>query len=224
MVIHPGGIPPVGGQAARRLARAELSKAMYHRHSSFVTIILQTLRRWLVTLFRHANTTVPGGWWGLIALTGLAMIAVAAALVWIGPVRRTRRGSKANIRPGRDRTAREYRESAKKLAAAGDYAAAICESVRAIAAELGERGILLPRVGRTADEFASEAGVALPWHADGLRAAVLLFDEVRYGQRAGSQPGYELVRDLDVRVRASAGRVSKGAGPAPVAVSTGKTP
>lgn len=224
MVIHPGGIPPIGRQAAQRLARAELSKAMYHQHSSFLTTILLTAQRWLRALFHQANATVPGGWWGLITLTALAAVAVAMALAWAGPVRRTRRGAGVSTRPPRSRTAREYRESARELAAAGDYAAAICEGVRAIAAELDERGILPPRVGRTADEFASEAGMALPGHADGLRDAALLFDEVRYGQRAGSQPGYERVRDLDVRVRASAGRVSKGAGPAPVAVSAGKTP
>jgi uncharacterized membrane protein len=224
VVINPGGVPPIGRQAAQRLAREELSKGMYHRHSSLLTIIFQRLQRWLHTLFRHANATVPGGWWGLIAITALVVIVIAVALTWMGPVRRTRRASRQSTRTGRARTAREYRESAKALAAAGDYAAAICECVRAIAAELDERGILLPRVGRTADEFASEAGLALPGHADGLRAAALLFDEVRYGRRAGSQPGYERVRDLDVEVRASAGRVSKAAGPAPAAVSAGRAP
>lgn len=221
-MINPGGVPPIGRQAAQRVAREELSKGMYHRRASLLTIISEHLQRWLHTLFRYADATVPGGWWGLVAIAALAVIAIAVALAWVGPVRRTRRAAIQTAGPGRDRTARERRESARALAAAGDYAAAICERVRAIAAELDERGILPPRAGRTADEFASEAGLALPGQADGLRAAALLFDEVRYGRRAGSQPGYERVRELDAEVRASAGRVSKAAGPVPAAVSAGR--
>ena len=34
--------------------------------------------------------------------------------------------------------------------------------------------------------------------------AARLFDEVRYGQRPGTRPGYEQVADLDTRIAASA--------------------
>ena len=83
--------------------------------------------------------------------------------------------------------------------------------MRAIATELDERGVLRPLRGRTADEFAAEAGRALPPYAADLRGAALLFDEVRYGQRAGSRPGYERIADLDTRISASA-RAGRRAG------------
>ena len=47
--------------------------------------------------------------------------------------------------------------------------------------------MLPPRIGRTADEFAAEAGRALPVHAEALRDAARQFDEIRYGQRPGSR-------------------------------------
>ena len=51
-----------------------------------------------------------------------------------------------------------------------------------------------------------QAGQAMPPYAADLRGAALLFDEVRYGQRAGSRPGYDRIAELDTRISASAGR------------------
>ena len=78
-----------------------------------------------------------------------------------------------------------------------------------------ERGLLAPRIGRTADEFATEAGRALPPHAAGLLDAARLFDEVRYGRRPGTRPGYDRVSELDTRIAASAVRRSAVAVGAP---------
>src|SRR5262249_58838428 len=126
---------------------------------------------------------------------------VAAALrARTGQVAGARRRRAEPVAISVTRTARDHREAAARLAQAGDYAAAICERVRAIAAELDERGILVPRIGRTADEFAAEAARALPPHAAGLLGAARLFDEVRYGQRPGTRPGYEQVAELDARI------------------------
>jgi hypothetical protein len=73
--------------------------------------------------------------------------------------------------------------------------------VRAIAVELQERSILPPRLGRTADELAAEASGPLPAHAVRLRDAARLFDDVRYGGRAGTADGYQRLRDLDAGIR-----------------------
>ena len=149
----------------------------------------------------------------------LAVILVAVVLARIGPVARAqrRRAGPGALAPVR--TARDHRDAATRLAEAGDYAAAICERVRAIAAELDERGILMPRIGRTADEFAAEAGRELPPHAAGLLGAARLFDEVRYGQRPGTRQGYDQVADLDTRIGASTGRRAARA-PAPAGAGT----
>lgn len=203
--------PFIGRQAARRLARAELSRPAYHQHLPLAQLILRYLANFLSHIFGRA-TAVPGGWWGLVALAALAVILVAGVLAWIGPVRRRHRGARALTAPGQARTARDHRQAAAQLAQAGDYAGAIAEGVRAIAAELEERGALPPRSGRTADEFAAEAGQLLPAQAPVLAAAAVLFDEVCYGLRPGSQAGYQRIRELDAAVMAAAPRVSPAAG------------
>ena len=201
----PTGIPVVGRREGQRLARAELSKAIYHPQPSLAQRAAHFVVEWLGRLFR-ATQGLPGGWWGFVVLIALAVLLVAVVLSRTGPVARARRrrSEPGAIYPAR--TARDHRAAAARLAGAGDYAAAICERVHAIAAELDERGVLAPRIGRTADEFAAEAGRALPPHAAGLLDAARLFDEVRYGRRPGTRPGYDRVTELDTRIAASAFR------------------
>jgi hypothetical protein len=206
----PGGI---GRRAAQQLARAELAKPIYHQHtSSLAELIMAAIKRFLDEI----SGVAPGGWWGLVALAALAVIVTALLRAWLGPVARTHRSQGPLTPQGQARTARAHRQEAERLAGTGDYAAAIRECLRAIAAELDERGVLPPRTGRTANEFAEEAGRALPAHATALREAAWTFDEVCYGQRAGTRAGYERLRDLDKQVTASAPRMTKGAPPSPV--------
>src|SRR3954452_6676662 len=87
-------------------------------------------------------------------------------------------------------TAEDHRAAAERHAAAGEWPQAIRERLRAIARDLEERAILDPRPGRTADELATEAGAALPDHADELAAGVRVFDDVWYGGRSGDAEGY----------------------------------
>jgi hypothetical protein len=214
VVILAGGIPFIGRRAAQRLARAELAKAIYHPQPSLTARVLHALASWLSRIFR-ASQELPGGWWALVTLAAVAIIVAAIVLARIGPVARAQRRARELAAPARARTASDHRSAAARLAGAGDFAGAICERVRAIATELDERGVLRPLTGRTADEFAAEAGRALPPYAADLRGAALLFDEVRYGQRAGSRPGYQRVTELDTAIRASAGRGAPTAPPAP---------
>lgn len=204
----PGGSLPVAGRReGQRLARAELSKAIYHPRPSLAQRAVHVVLDWLGRLFR-ATQGLPGGWWGFVVLIALAGLLVAVVLARTGPVARARRRRGEPDATSLARTARDHREAATRLAETGDYAAAICERVRAVAAELDERGVLVPRTGRTADEFAAEAGRALPAHAAGLLDAARLFDQVRYGRRPGTRPGYERVTDLDTRIAASGVRRS----------------
>jgi Domain of unknown function (DUF4129) len=210
--VTGGHGPFIGRLAAQRLARAELSKPIYHQHLTLEQRILRYLGTFLSHLFGRA-TAVPGGWWGLVALAALTVILVAGLLAWTGPVRRRHRGARPLTAPGQARTARDHRQAAGRLAQAGDYAGAITEEVRAIAAELEERGVLAPSTGRTADEFAVEAGQLLPGQARGLADAAALFDEVCYGRRPGSQAGYQRIAELDAAVVAAAPRVSPASQP-----------
>lgn len=187
----------VSRQAGQQLARSELSKSMYHPGVSLIERIEDAINNFL----NSAQGAVPGGWWTAIALAALLVVLVAAILAWIGPVARSRSRALDPLLSSGRLSADEHRRRAERLAAAGDVAAAIIEIVRAIAVDLEDRGVLPPRVGRTAAEFAAEASRALPDQAAELRAAARLFDDVRYGERAGTADGFQRVRDLDAAIR-----------------------
>ncbi len=197
------GGPLIGRRAAQRLARHELAEMS----------IWQRIWHWLARLPGAAGSVVPGGWFGLIALAVLAVLAITIIIFWVRPAR-TARSRAESVLGGELMTARDYRRAAERLAAAGDYAGAIVEGVRAIAAELDERGVLQPRPGRTADELAAEAGRELPGLADGLRTVTQLFDDIRYGDRDGSHAGYQLVSRVDDEIRAARAAGGPGSEPA----------
>ncbi|HET7014884.1 MAG TPA: DUF4129 domain-containing protein [Streptosporangiaceae bacterium] len=184
------GPPLIGRRDARILARRELGRI------NIVERILLDLRH----LFDLSGGAVPSGWFGLIVLGVLAAALIIVIFAWVRPTRHRRERQSAVI-GNKTRTAQDYRKSAARLAAAGDFSAAIIDGVRAIAAELEERGILPPRLGRTADELAVEAAVALPALAADLRSVTGLFDDIRYGERPGTEAGYQLVSRLDAAVR-----------------------
>lgn len=214
-------IGPIGRDPAQRLARQELSKAVYHR-TSFQRFIAEHVIAFLRSLFANASRVTPGGWWTVVALASIAVLAGAVITMRLGPVARSARRAAGLHDPGaRPLTAAQLREQAEASAAGADYGTAILQRLRAIAACCGERGILMPQAGRTADELARQAGLAFPDHADGLAAAARLFDRVRYGGDTGTREGYALLRDLDLTLAAARPVVDAGpADYATVAVTT----
>ncbi len=201
MVTASGG--PTGsltGRAAgQRLARAELSKPIYHPHQPLTQRILNGIADLLNDLSR-AGRSFPGGWWAAVALAALLAVLITVVLSRTGPLARSRRAAGQLMAGPGTLSAADHRQRAGRLAAAGDYTGAIVERVRAIARELDERAVLTPRAGRTADEMAGEAGAALPSEAAALRGAALMFDDICYGERPGTQEGYGQVRELDARI------------------------
>lgn len=198
-----GGGPLVGRRQGQILARRELSRVS----------ILDRILHFLEQLFSASASAVPGGWFGLVVSGVLFAVLGVVILTWARPGtrRRIRAGS---VLGGKAQTAQDYRRSAARFAEAGDFSQAIIEAVRAIAAELEERGILRPRLGRTANELAIEAGAELPGLAAALRAAMRLFDDVRYGDRLGTSAGYELIGRVDRQVAATPVAVTDGDRPA----------
>ncbi len=182
--------PLIGRRDARILARRELGRL------NFVERLLLDLRH----LLGLGGNAVPAGWFGLVVLGVLAAVLVIVIFAWVRPARH-RRERKSAVIGNKARTAQDYRKSAARLAGAGDFSGAIVDGVRGIAAELEERGILPPRLGRTADELAMEAAAELPSLTADLRSATRLFDDVRYGDRPGTEAGYQLVSRLDGSVR-----------------------
>jgi uncharacterized protein DUF4129 len=198
---------PISRGAAQRLARTELSKSIYHPHES----VAQWIQNQLSKLFDSASSTVPGGWWAVVALVVIAVLVIAGIFARIGPLARTRSAPGSRLLGAASSlSAREHRDLAERYAAAGDNPGAILEFVRAIATELEEQAVLTPGPGRTAAEFAAEAARLLPDQAAELTAAAIVFDEVYYGDRPGSREHVDRLRALDGRIRtAAAGQLAR---------------
>jgi hypothetical protein len=199
---------PVGRDQGQRLAKAELSKAIYHQES-IPQVVLRDIGSFLQRLFDDTSQATPGGGWSVLALVALAVVIVAVILARIGPLAGPARRAVPLTDPGaRPMSARELREAAEASAAAGDYSAAILQRLRAVAAGCEERGVLSPDVGRTADELAAQLGTRLPGQRADLAAAAALFDQICYGDGAGTPEGYQRLRELDAAV----GRTGPGGG------------
>jgi hypothetical protein len=211
-----GGSGVTRGQG-ERLARDELTKAIYHPSLPFTVRIYDAVQRFLTRFYATVSGATPGGWWGFVALIALVVLVVGLVFFSIGPVARQHRQAAGPLWAGRSLTAHEHREQAQRLAASGEFSAAIMERMRVIAAGLEERSVIMANPGLTADELASEAGRALPGHADGLRRAARLFDDICYGKRPGTAEEYERLCGLDAAIEASRATslpsVIAGAGP-----------
>ncbi len=194
--------PLVSRAAGQQLARTELSKAIYHPHMPLPQRLLHLLGRLLTGLY-GAGKSFPGGWWAVVALAALTALAVTLVLARLGRFARQQHEPGPRLPGGQPLSAAGHRRRAAGLASAGDHAGAILETVRAITRELEERGILPPRLGRTADEIAAEAGQQLPGEAAALQDAARLFDDICYGQRPGTDAGYAWVHALDAQIQAA---------------------
>ncbi|MEU8589703.1 DUF4129 domain-containing protein [Streptomyces sp. NPDC048664] len=194
-----GDEPPVTlpRDPAREAARRELSKRLYHENDpGLLQRAINAFWDWIDGLLKGASAATPGGGVGLVVIV-LVVLALAAALWWrLGTPRRTPTTSAA-LFDDRPRSAAEHRAAAEAHAAQGHWSQAVQERMRAIVRSLEERALLDVRPGRTADETASEAGRALPGHAERLRAAARDFDDVTYGGRSADEPSYRRLTALD---------------------------
>ena len=207
--IAPGLVPVLAApdpvlidrEEARRRATAELLDPRY-AEESLPDRILREAQQFLGDLMDAVAGQVGGS--ASLALL-LAIIAVLAALLLWQARRVVRRpaAARSGIFTEHERTAAEHRAEAERLAAAGEWAEAIRERLRAIARDLEERAILDPLPGRTADELAAAAGRELPALADELAAAARLFDDVTYGPIPGTPDGYARLARLDEQVAAA---------------------
>ncbi len=210
-----------GRAAGQRLARAELSKTIYHPHEPLTQRILNGIADLLGELSRTGRA-FPGGWWAAVALAALLAALITVVVSRTGPIARSRRSAGQLMAGSVMVSAADHRLHAGRLAAAGDHAGAILERVRAIARELDERAVLTPRAGRTANEMAQEAAAALPAETAALHDVAVMFDDICYGERPGTQEGYVLVSELDERISAAVPR--PGASLAGVAAGAGTRP
>jgi hypothetical protein len=200
----------LGQEAARDAAHQELSRQVYqHARPGLLQRGLQWLFEHIVGLLNDVGSASPGGYAGVIVIVLLVVAAIVAVRLKVGPFGKARRTEEA-LFVGGPRSAAEHRRAADAHAAAGDWADAVRDRLRAVIRSLEERALLDPRPGRTADEAAVEAGAALPECAGALRAAARVFDEIWYGGREASASSDQVLRDLDEQVRTSRSVLSAG--------------
>lgn len=202
MIVAPG-IDDLSREAARRAAREELQNRKYHdaQPPLLVRLVGKAIRAFFRLLDRAAGG-VPGGRLGLLMLALLLALLVAVVLVRLRPL--GRRASSADVfAAGRPLTAAEHRTLADQAAAAGRWADAVRERLRAIVRELESRGVLEPRPSRTAGEVARDGSAAVPEIAAALHRATTTFDEIWYGGRTAEPSSYAVLVEADRAVSAA---------------------
>ncbi|MPY79864.1 MAG: DUF4129 domain-containing protein [Actinophytocola sp.] len=196
---------------AREAAREELSDPIYREaEPSWFERLINWLDDRLTELFEAASRLGPGGITGLLVVLVVLLIVVVAIRLRTGKLARSPRGAHA---PLGDATvpASAHREEAAAALAAADLHRAVVARFRALARELEQRGVLDVQTGRTADELAAQAAVALPECADALRAAARIFDDVYYGGKPATTDAYGVVAETDDAV--STGRPALAGAP-----------
>lgn len=195
-------VAPIGRDEARQAAERELSKGIYsEQEPGPVERVVEAVVDWIGRLLDRAAAATPGGAGGLLILA-LVVVGLAVLVAWrTGPVRRNARAGSAVVELSGPLDAEQHRRRADGHAAAGQFAEAVRERMRAIVRELETRGVLEPRPGRTADEVAREAGAVVPAVAPDLRTAAGVFDEVWYGGRTATAQADAVMRQADQRVQ-----------------------
>jgi hypothetical protein len=193
---------PVGRDEARRAAERELSKGIYHQNEPGpIDRAINAVIDWVSRLLDRITGATPGGSLGLLVLVAIVVV-VAGLVIWrTGPIRRGAHTAVPLVELSGDLGAAEHRRRADEHAAAGRFAEAVRERMRAIVRELETRGVLEPRPGRTADEVARDAGTSVPAVAGDLRTAAGVFDEIWYGGRPATARAEALIRQADERIR-----------------------
>ncbi|MDX1885913.1 DUF4129 domain-containing protein [Mycolicibacterium sp. 120270] len=198
--------------AAHEAAQRELAKPIYPKPS-----LTERFMDWLQDLlYRIAQegSQLPGGWFTISVLLIILAVAVVVAVRVARRTMRTDRGGEHALFDTHELTAAQHRARAELNAAQGKWAEAIRHRLRAVARQLEEDGVLDPVPGRTATELATDAGAAVPDLAGDLSQAAITFNDVTYGERPGTAAGYQLITDLDTRLR-SRGPAKAGASVAP---------
>jgi hypothetical protein len=189
----------IGRDAAHDAAQQELGKPIYPKAS-----VTERLTDWLDELMHAIMTegsSIPGGWFTVTVLILLLVAAVAVAIRVAMRTMRTNRGDGGALFGSQELSAAAHRATAELCAARGDWAAAIRHRLRAVARQLEETAVLNPVPGRTATELARDAGAAIPGLSGELHSAAEAFNDVTYGERPGTEPGYQLIAALDEHLR-----------------------
>ncbi|NUU04738.1 DUF4129 domain-containing protein [Leifsonia sp. C5G2] len=205
LIVVPFDIPvDPSSPEAQEWLREELSRPEYQAAKpTWFDLASKAVFDWIRSLF----TGPAGNATSVIVVAILLVLAglIVAAFLIYGRPRFNRRSAdeRSSLFGSELRTARELRASSESAARAGDWATAIEERFRAIAAALHERTLVRVSPGTTATEFSRRAAAVFGDEAYALLAAARSFDEVRYLERPGTESAYQQAVALDQRLEAA---------------------
>lgn len=188
---------PVSGDAARRAAEAELRHAEYHQDDPS---LLDRLLRWFGRRLEEAFSGSPAGY-AMLLFAVLIVAVVIFLVVRAGPPRRAATRYRGADDPLSPLAAVDHRRLAAEHEAAGRWAEALREWLRAAIETIEQRGVLESRPGRTGAGIAREAGPLLPAVRDDLVRAVAAFDATWFGGRPATPDDVRVARAVADAVR-----------------------
>jgi hypothetical protein len=194
-------------ESARDEAIRELSDPRYAADDpTLLQRALQWVFRELGELLDDAASVVPGGLWGVLILA----IGIAALIVVLAIAGRRILGERGATAPSRalmdevsDLDAATLRQLAAAAAAEGRWDEALLQRTRALVRGFEERGLLVGRPGRTADEAATEISALAPERGAELARAARWFDEVAFGHRAATAEQVASITELEQALTAT---------------------
>lgn len=194
----------LGRDEARELARRELADPRYDSEPG----LAQRFIEWLLEQVSRLLDAAAGALTSTIGAVLLALIIaiIVAIVLRYSPLARRAATRATPLFDDSRRTAREFRAAADAASREQRWSEAVVERFRAVIATLEERSVLDRRPGRTADEAARDAGVALPGLSTELAAAARVFDGVHYGGDDATADDDGRLRELDDAVTGARGR------------------
>ncbi|MDE0802925.1 MAG: DUF4129 domain-containing protein [Acidimicrobiales bacterium] len=192
---------------ARREADDILSDAAYAEPTRS---LLDRAVDWLFDRLGDAFDAIPGGgpgtgiaWVFVVALVALAAYFLLRAL---RAPRIAAPDEDDGLRYGTEtsRDATVWMAEASRLAAAGEHRGALRCRHQALVAVLVTEAVVADVAGRTAGEYASAAGSAMPTQADRLRSVTDDFDGAWYGGRSVGADDYRSFSDACALVETAA--------------------
>jgi hypothetical protein len=199
-----------GPGTARDWLRDELSRREYQPTLS------ERFWHWVQDLFDrvHDASVGAGAFNPFVALVVLALVTALAVFV----LSRLRANPAGEAPAGalfttERMSAAGHRALAERAVARGDWDTTVVESMRALAAGLFERGLVVEETGATAHEISATAAQSFPAERDRLHRAAVSFDETRYGGRPAGQPVAREILTLEEELRSTPARRGATAGP-----------
>jgi hypothetical protein len=186
--------PP--GQVTRAVHDVLARPEYQHPGPSLLERIQQDVLDWLARVLSGVVGAGIGAWIVLVVIVGLVVLVVwrLARDVSRDP------GQRLAVSTGRLRPSADWRAEAEAHERAGEWRQAVRCRYRALVADLAGRGVLNEIPGRTAGEYRTELGDALPAASPQFAGATELFEGAWYGHRPTGEADAAHFRDLADRV------------------------